>query len=412
MADRHVDFALIGGGIASANCARHLRRAGADGTILLIGREPDLPYDRPPLSKGYLAGRETREDTLFHTADFYAEQGIEALTRVSALKLDPAARTIKLSNRQEVSFGQALVATGAGVRRLNVPGSELEGIHYLRTLGNSDAIRADAAGKRVVLIGGSYIACELAATLTELGSSCTMVMLEHVPLSRGFGDTAGRFFHDLLSDHGVTIHAEQELDHFEGREDRVTTVVTKAGLELEADAVVLGTGATPDVMLARGAGLELGQTGGVAVDAHLRTSAPHVFAAGDMAEYDSVLHGRRLRVEHWDVAFQQGKVAALNMLGREQPYDIVPYFFSDLADWAAIEYVGPAARWEEEVVRGTPEDGAFSIFYLAGGRVVAGLSVGRPEDLGHARRMLTDAVDIAGAGERLADLSTDLATLM
>ena len=163
MADRAVDFLLIGGGLAAANCARYLRRGGADGSILLVGREPDLPYDRPPLSKGYLRGSEDRAGVLLHDADFYAEQQIEVLTRISAMKLDLAARTVKLSNREEVAFGQLLLATGANVRRLNVPGSELDGIHYLRTFANSDAIREDAAGKRVVLIGGSYIASEVAA---------------------------------------------------------------------------------------------------------------------------------------------------------------------------------------------------------------------------------------------------------
>src|SRR5262249_35734523 len=174
MADRHVAYALIGGGLAAGNCARWLRESGADGAILLIGRESDLPYNRPPCSKGYMQGKESREDTLFRAAEWYDEQQVEALTRVSAMKLDPSERALTLSNRQTVSFDQALVATGANVKRLNVPGAELEGIHYLRALGNSDTIRDDAAGKRVVLIGGSYIASEVAASLTELGSQCTL----------------------------------------------------------------------------------------------------------------------------------------------------------------------------------------------------------------------------------------------
>jgi len=180
VSDRDVDFLLVGGGLASANCARWLRQSGAEGSILLVGREPDLPYDRPPLSKGYMRGKESREDALFRAADWYDQQQIEVLTRTSAMKLDLEARTVKLSNKQEVGFGKALLATGANVRRLNVPGSELEGIHYLRTFGNTDAILADAPGKRVVMIGGSYIASEVAASLTELGSSCSLVMLEQV----------------------------------------------------------------------------------------------------------------------------------------------------------------------------------------------------------------------------------------
>ncbi len=290
-------------------------------------------------------------------------------------------------------------------------GSELEGIHYLRTLGNADAIRADAAGKRVVLVGGSYIASELAATLTELGSTCTMVMLEHLPLSRHFGDHAGRFFHDCLAGHGVTIHPEQELGHFEGADGRVTKVVTKSGLELEADAVVLGTGAQPDVMLARSAGLELGESGGVVVDRTLRTSVPDIYAAGDMAEYDSVLHGRSVRIEHWDVAFQQGRHAAKAMLGSDEPYAAVPYFFSDLSDWAGLEYVGLGGDWDGEVVRGALDEGEFSIWYLKGGRLAGALAVGRSEDLQHARRWISEATDLSGAGDALGELSSDLSEL-
>ncbi len=411
MADRDVDFLLIGGGLAAGNCARWLRRSGADGSILLVGREPDLPYDRPPLSKSYLQGKDSREDALFQTADWYAEQQIEVLTRTSAMKLDLSERTVKLSNKEEVGFGKALVATGANVRRLNVDGSELEGIHYLRTFGNSDAIRDDAAGKRVVLIGGSYIASEVAATLTELGSQCTMVMLEERALIRSFGREAATYFHDLLAGHGITLHGEDELDRFEGADGRVTKVVTKNGREIPADAVVIGAGVNPDIMLARSAGLELGDSGGVRVSSRLESGTPGIYAAGDMAEYESVVHGgRRIRVEHWDVAFNHGKTVALNMLGKDLAHDVVPYFFSDLSDWAGIEYVGPAYDWDREVIRGSVDDGAFSVFYLRDGRVEGALSVGRSEDLQHARRFIAEHTEIADA-DALGDLSTDLETL-
>ncbi len=412
MADRTVDFLLIGGGLAAGNCARWLRRSGADGSILLVGREPDLPYDRPPLSKGYLRGAETRDDALFQTAEWYAEQQIEALTRTSAMKLDLAARTATLSNKDQVSFAKALIATGANVRRLAVPGAELEGIHYLRTFGNSDAIREDAAGKRVVLIGGSYIASEVAASLTELGSDCTMVMLEERALIRSFGREAATYFHDLLAGHGITLHGEDELERFEGADGRVTTVITKCGRELPADAVIIGAGVNPDVMLARGAGLELGESGGVRVNSRLETGTPGVFAAGDMAEYESVVHGgRHIRVEHWDVAFTHGKTVALNMLGKDVAHDVVPYFFSDLSDWAAIEYVGPARDWDREVIRGSLDAGAFSVFYLHSGYVAGALSVGRSEDLQHARRFIAERTEIGDRADALGDLSTDLETL-
>ncbi|MGI8715883.1 MAG: NAD(P)/FAD-dependent oxidoreductase [Solirubrobacteraceae bacterium] len=409
MSDRDVEYLLIGGGVAAGNCARWLRRSGADGSILLVGREPDLPYDRPPLSKGYLQGKEGREDALMQDAGFYAEQEIEALTRTSAMKLDLQTRTVKLSSKEEVGFGQLLLATGANVKRLNVPGAELEGIHYLRTFGNSDAIRADAAGKRVVLIGGSYIASEVAATLTELGSRCAMVMMEPVALSRTFGPEVGRFFHDCLTEHGIDVYGEDELERFEGADGRVTKVVTRSGRELECDAVVIGAGVNPDVMLARSAGLDLGESGGIRVDSRLQSAIPGVFAAGDVAEYESVVHGGRpIRVEHWDVAFGHGKTVALNMLGKAAVYDAVPYFFSDLSDWAAIEYVGPAFEWDREVMRGSFADGAFTVFYLYAGQMAGALTVGRSDDLQAARRLIASGADIGDRADALADLSTEL----
>ncbi len=409
MAQRDVDYLLIGGGLAAGSCAGWLRRSGADGSILLVGREPDLPYDRPPLSKGYLRGDASRADALMHTADWYEERQIEVLTRTSAMKLDLDGRAVKLSNREEVGFAQALIATGANVRRLNVPGAELEGIHYLRTFANSDAIRADAAGRRVVMIGGSYIASEVAASLTELGSTCTMVMIEPVVLSRTFGEPVARYFHDLLTGHGIEICAADELDHFEGVDGRVTKVVTRSGRELAADAVVIGAGVGPDVMLARGAGLALGDTGGIRVDAQLQSATPGVFAAGDVAEYESVVHGgRRIRVEHWDVAFNQGKTVAQNMLGAANSFDTVPYFFSDLSDWASIEYVGPAYAWDREVIRGSLDDGRFTVFYLSGGRMAGALTVGRSEDLPPARQWIADGTDLSASAGELGDLSTDL----
>jgi 3-phenylpropionate/trans-cinnamate dioxygenase ferredoxin reductase component len=412
MAERGVEFLLIGGGLASGNCARWLREEGADGSILLAGRELDLPYNRPPCSKGYLRGEETRQDTLFRTAEWFEEQDIEVLTRTSVQALDLDDKAAKLSNGDVVSFDKALVATGAGVRRLTVPGSELENIHYLRTLGNSDSIRKDAAGKRVVLIGGSYIACEVAASLTELGSSCTLVMLETVTLSRHFGEQAGRFLQSRLEEHGVSVYGDDELERFEGEDGRLTRVITKRGQELAADAVVFGVGAVPDVHLARAAGLELGERGGVLVNSRLETAVPGIFAAGDIAEYESVVNGgQRLRIEHWDVAFNHGKTAALNMLGRDQPHDVVPYFFSDLSDWAELEYVGPASEWDREVVRGSLDEGEFSVWYVSRGRVAAALSVGRSDDLETARRLISEGSDVSQKLDQLADPSTDLTSL-
>jgi 3-phenylpropionate/trans-cinnamate dioxygenase ferredoxin reductase component len=409
MPDRHVDYLLVGGGLASGNCARWLREEGAEGHVLLVGREPDPPYNRPDCSKGYLRGEESREEPLFRPDAFWPEQNIELLTRTSVTSLDARARTAKLSNKQEIGFEKALLATGANVRRLNVEGCHLEQIHYLRTLANSDAIRAGVAdAQEVVLIGGSYIACEVAASLTMMGKHCTLLMQEQVTLERGFGAQAGSFFQGLLEEHGVTVHAQDELERFEG-EDRVSRVISRGGLELATDAVVVGVGVTPDVSLAGKADLEIGERGGVRCSSLLESSVPGIFAAGDICEYDSPIHGEHIRVEHWDVAFNQGKTAALNMLGRDVPHEVVPYFFSVFADWGELEYVGPAREWDEEILRGSQEQGSFTRFYLADGRVKAALTFGRSDDLDTARRLIVSKARLSEADRaKLADLDTAL----
>jgi len=409
MPEREVDFLLVGGGLASANCAAELRRRGAEGSILLAGREPEPPYERPPLSKEYMRGEASREDAHVNPREWYEENEVELLTGVNVMSLDPAARTAKLQGGEEVSFGKALLGTGAMVNILRVEGAENEGIHYLRAYGNSDAIRSDAeAAEHVVLIGGSYIGTEVAASLTAKGAKCTIVMMEDVALSRTFGEDAGRWFQEKLEEHGVTVLGGEELEAFEG-DGRVKAVLTKSGRAIECDAVVVGAGVRADAMLAQRAGLVVDD--GIVCDSKLRTSAEDVYAAGDCCSYDSVVHGRRLRVEHWDVAMQQGMHAARNMLGEDRDYDVVPYFFSDLADWASLEYVGPAYEWDEEVWRGDRDSGEFSVWYLKDGRVAGALSVERSEDLAEARRMLADGVDVSRAVDRIADTGSDLAAI-
>jgi 3-phenylpropionate/trans-cinnamate dioxygenase ferredoxin reductase component len=409
MSARKVEFLLIGGGLASANCARWLRESGAEGEILLVGREPDPPYNRPECSKGYLRGEESREEPLFRPADWWEEQRVELLTRTSVTSFDPEARTAKLSNKEEIGFGKALIATGANVRRLSVPGCELEQIHYLRTLGNADTIREGVAdAEHVVLIGGSYIGCEVAASLTLMGKQATIVMQEEATLERGFGKQAGRFFQSLLESHGIVVHGSDGLERFEGG-GRVGKVVTTNGLELPADAVVVGAGVTPDVALAKRAGLDIGERGGVLCSSRLGTSAPGIFAAGDIAEYDSPLHDGYVRIEHWDVAFNHGKTAALNMLGGDIPHEVVPYFYSVLGDWGELEYVGPAYSWDEEIVRGSYEDGNFTTWYLEDGRVRAALTFGRSEDLDHARKLIAERPVLDEAQRAtLASIESDL----
>jgi 3-phenylpropionate/trans-cinnamate dioxygenase ferredoxin reductase subunit len=389
MAD--IDVLIIGAGGAGSACAEALSEAGFGGSVVVVGRDVDPPYERPFCSKDYLRAKMSREDTYLDVPD-----GLDLRIRTSVTKLDPTAKTAKLSSGEEVSFGHAVLGTGANVRRLRVDGCELDGIHYLRTLGNSDSIRADSAdAENVVLIGGSYIACEVAASLTAEGRKCTLVMQESLPLSLGFGPTAAEFFAGVLRDHGIDWVANDELARFEGSGGRVGKVVTAGGRELAADAVVLGIGVTPDITLAKAAGLALADSGGIACTQSLQTSAPGVYAAGDNCDYDSVVHGRRLRVEHWEHARAQGAHVGRVIAGGDEPFTEIPYFWSDLADWATLEYVGPASHWDDEVIRGSIDDGEFTIFYLARGTVMGALTVGRSDDLDRARDLMTSDAPVS-----------------
>ncbi|HEY3190005.1 MAG TPA: NAD(P)/FAD-dependent oxidoreductase, partial [Solirubrobacteraceae bacterium] len=275
------DVLLVGGGVASAACASELRARGFAGSVMLVGRELDAPYERPPCSKDYLRGAVGREAIALELPG-----DVEVRTRTSVLKLDPAARTARLSDKTEIEYGQALVATGANVRRLPVDGAQLEGIHYLRTLGNADAIRGDAEqARRAVVVGGSYLGTELAASFVELGLEVTIVCLEEVPLERHYGATAGGWFAQLLADRGVRLAGGRSLAAFTGEGERVTGVRTDDGETFAGDLVVVAAGAVPDAMLARQSGLELGELGGVRCDAGLRVhGAEGLFAAGDVCE--------------------------------------------------------------------------------------------------------------------------------
>jgi 3-phenylpropionate/trans-cinnamate dioxygenase ferredoxin reductase component len=405
-ARREVEFLIVGGGMAGAHCAAELRKQGADGDVVLVGREPHPPYERPPLSKEYLRAESSEDDALVHPPEWYGENGVELLTGTNVMSLDTGERVAKLQTKEEISFKQALVATGADVNILRVDGTELDGIHYLRTFKTSDEIREDAEdADHVILIGGSFIGTEVAASLTAKGKRCTIVMMEEIATSQAFGEEVGRYFHDVLSSNGVELVGGDSLEAFMG-EGRVSAVRTQSGRKIEGDMVVVGAGVHPDVRLAGKAGLEVDD--GIVCDERLQTSVEGIYAAGDLCSYQSTVHGRRLRVEHWDVALQQGQYAARAMLGEQEPYRVVPYFFSDLADWTSLEYVGPAEKWDEIVWRGDRDAGEFTAWYLDGGKVAAALTVGRSDDLMAARRLIESGADVSGARDALADVDSDL----
>lgn len=413
---RDVDFLLVGGGLAAAYCASELRKRGAEGSILLVGREPEPPYERPPLSKEYLRGEAERSDAFVHDPRWYEENDVELLVGKSVMSIDAEERVAKIQGGEEVRFGKALLATGAMVNLLRIDGAQLDGIHYLRAFGNSDSIRDDleaAGAKKVALIGGSFIGAEVAASLTASGFECTIVEVESVLFERNFGQRVGRYIESVLRQRGVEIASGSGIEAFEG-DERVRAVLTGDGSEVECDAVVVGVGVRPDTMLAGRAGLEV--ENGIVCDSGLETSAPGIFAAGDCCNWDSKLHGRRVRLEHWDVALQQGRHAAKGMVGEKAPYEVVPYFFSDLADWLSLEYVGTGSKDDDVLIRGEiPEDGAeaeFSAWYVRDGKLVAALSIGRGDDLIEARRLIAAGASIDDASQAtIEDVRADLSEL-
>ena len=398
----HTDVLLIGGGIASATAAKTLREGGFAGRIVLVSRELDAPYHRPPGSKEHLRGEQGQDDALIVPASWWAENDVDLRIRTSVLSLDAEGRSVKLQTKDELTFDRALVATGAMVRRLNVDGAGLEGIHYLRSLRNSDAIRRDLEGldegAPVVLVGGSYIGSEVAASLASQGHPVTVLMQEAEPLSRTFGEDVGRWVRARLERNGITVRGGVDVASFASAdgstsEGRVAEVVLADGERIPAALVVAGVGATPDVMLAKRAGLELGETGGVACDDRLRTSVEGVWAAGDVCEYASVLdaHPERLRVEHEEHAAAQGAYVARQWLGEDAPFQEVPYFFSDLADWVALEALGPATGWDRTELEGSLEDDAFGVWFLAGDEPRGYASFNGGGDLDAARARLAKA---------------------
>lgn len=382
------DIVLVGGGVASASAAAELRRLGYSGKVTLATRELEAPYHRPPITKRLLAEGGADHSVEYFPPAWWSENDVEVLTRAAAQEINGSNQTVTLANKKVLGFDRALVATGAMVRRLNIEGAALEGIHYLRAPSNAHKLRAEAeSAERVVLVGGSFIAVEVAASLAKRGHHCTLVMQEQKVLERTFGPTIAGYVEGLLRSHGIDIVGGTDVAAFTG-ESRVTGVRTVDGTEIRGDLVVVGAGAIPDTKLAVKSGLEIGHTGGVLCDSQLRTSSSHIYAAGDMCEYFSVVHGRSLRVEHEKHAEAQGITAARNMLGASVNHTEVPYFWTDIADWAKLEYVGPARTWDEEHITGSVPDGDFTVWYLENGNLVAALTSGRPQDLDVARNLI------------------------
>jgi NADPH-dependent 2,4-dienoyl-CoA reductase/sulfur reductase-like enzyme len=369
-------FVIVGAGLAGASAAETLRSEGFEGSIDLIGAESYRPYIRPPLSKEYLSGKDELEKAFVHPEDWYATNNVNLRTGTTASAVDKVAHTVTLSDGESIHYDKLLLTTGSSPRRLPLPGVDLDGVYYLRTLDDSKALHSilEGGGKRLVLIGSGWIGMEVAATAKTLGNDVTILERDPIPLAVALGDDLGRMFASVHEKQGVILRMSLTVASIVGAEGRVTGVRIDGGEVVPADLVLVGIGAVPNVELAKAAGLEVDN--GIVTDQSLRTSDPDIYAAGDVANAYHPVAKMRLRSEHWANALKGGPIAAKAMLGQSVSYDEIPYFYTDQFD-IGMEYsgFGPMTKGAQLVYRGDPEGHEFIVFWLAGGKVVAGMNV-------------------------------------
>jgi 3-phenylpropionate/trans-cinnamate dioxygenase ferredoxin reductase subunit len=394
---------VVGGGLAAARAVEELRAQGHEGSIELFAAEPHLPYERPPLSKGLLLGDQDEASVYVHDEQWYAEESVSLHLGVAVDTVD-LDRCLVRAGGQEVAYDRLLLATGATPRRLAM--TDGVGARYLRTLEDSRSLKATLRrDQRVVVIGAGWIGLEVAAAARTAGAEVTVVETQALPLLGVLGPEVARVFADVHRSHGVDLRLRATIGEVTTAGDGTTRLGLGDGSELTADVLVVGVGVTPDVDLARSAGLDVDD--GVLVDARLRTSDPHVYAAGDIANQLHPVLGRRVRVEHWDTAAEQGRTVARNMLGADEDYTRQPYFFTDQYD-LGMEYVGSIGTdgYDEVVVRGE-RPGSFTAFWLSEDRVLAGMHVNDWDAIGPVRALVGSRVPV----DRLRDGSIDLADL-
>ncbi|GAB2651470.1 NAD(P)/FAD-dependent oxidoreductase [Kribbella swartbergensis] len=400
-------YVIVGASLAGAKTAQALREHGFRGRIVLIGDETERPYQRPALSKGYLMGKDERDKIYVHEEPWYAEHGVELLLGHRATRLDRVAHEVELDTGDRIGYAKLLLATGASPRRLRLPGADLDGIHYLRRVGDSDVLReALRGGGRIVVVGAGWIGLETAAAAREYGCDVTIVDPQPTPLVAALGTEMGAFFASLHLRNGVGLRLGCNVTEFRGT-GRVTGVVTDDGSEFAADAVVVGIGAIPNTELAQHAGLSCDN--GILVDESLRTDDRDIYAVGDVANSHRPFYGGQLRVEHWDNALKAAPVAARAMLGERVAYDELPYFFTDQYD-VGMEFcglIGPDG-YDRLVIRGAVEKQAFHAFWLADDRVVAGMHINLWDDgIGPVQELIRTRQPVDA--DRLADTSVSLA---
>ena len=397
-------FVIVGASLAGAKAAETLRAEGFDGRVVLIGDEARRPYERPPLSKDYLRGDKDFDAAAVHPAGYYDEHDIDLRTSTTVTAVDPGERSATLASGEQITWDRRLLATGAVPRRLSVPGADLPGVLYLRSVEDADILRqAISPSAQVVVIGAGWIGAEVAASARQLGAGVAMVELAAVPLERVLGPEVGAVYRDLHLGHGVDLHLGVGAESFIGS-TVVEAVRLSDGTVLPATTVVVGVGVAPRAELAEAAGMAVDN--GIVVDEHLETSVPGIFAAGDVANAFHPRYGTRIRLEHWSAALNQGPAAARAMLGQDVVYDRTPYFFSDQYD-LGMEYRGWAPGFDQVVFRGDPTSGAFLCFWLRHGKVTAAMNA-NVWDAGDAIEALLRAdrpVDPARLGDPEIDLT-------
>jgi 3-phenylpropionate/trans-cinnamate dioxygenase ferredoxin reductase subunit len=399
-------FVIVGAGLAGGGAAATLREEGFDGRLVLIGAEPQPPYERPPLSKEYLRGESPFEQVLFQPLDFYAENDIETRFGVRVTRVDTAEKVVELDREDRVAYDALLVATGGQNRSIPTPGIDLEGIHGLRTVTDSDRIRAEISlGRKAVVVGMGFIGLEVTAALRQSGMEVTVVDRNTVPLRRVLGEEIGQVVGEIHRDHGTQLIFRDEVAAFEGAE-RVERVTTRRGHRIECDFVVVGLGIEPAAELLAGTGV--GIDNGVLVDEYLRTDVEGIYAAGDVANHYHPVFKRHIRVEHWQNALKQGPAVARNMLGGNQPYGEIPWFWSDQYEHN-LQYAGFHTEWDELVVRGSTEERNFVAFYRKDGRILAAVAINGGRDLRRSIPLIKAREEVAAA--TLGDLDVDLRTL-
>lgn len=397
---------IIGAGQAGAQGAQSLRAAGFQGPIILIGDEPAAPYQRPPLSKAYLQGTLAADRLALKPDAFYAQNAIDLMLGVRASRIDRRAARVETDAGGSLAFDRLLIATGAPPRRLNCPGTELSGVHYLRTIADCEGLRTPLAeARRILIVGAGYIGLEVAASARKAGREVTVLEAQRRVLQRVAGPEISAFFDATHRAHGVDLRLGAMLAGFEGR-GRVERAVLASGDYIDCDAVLVGVGAAPATELAAEAGLAIDN--GVATDEHARTSDPAIFAAGDCASHPSRLYGRRLRLESVPNAIEQAKVAGANMAGGSAVYDAVPWFWSDQYD-IKLQTAGVAEGADAAVIRGDPGSGRFSVWSLKGGRLLAVDAVNDPAAFLAAKKIIAAKTPLDA--KLLADPATDLKSL-